>query len=58
MGKCYVMCDMKHVWCLTLCFHSHLEDTDIPISLPITSTHWAALTRAEKWAAKGVEGSW
>ena len=35
----------------------HLQDADIPVSLSITSTDGASLTRAEDWAAEGVEGS-
>ena len=35
----------------------HLQDADIPVSLSITSTDRAALTRAEDRAAEGVEGS-
>ena len=37
---------------------SDLQYADIPVSLSITSTDGAALTRAEDRAAEGVEGSW
>ena len=37
---------------------SDLQGANIPVSLSITSTDRAALTRAEDWAAERVEGSW
>ena len=37
---------------------SDLQGADIPVSLSITSTDRATLTRAEDRAAERVEGSW